>query len=310
MNDRFFSLELFVRVARAGNFSTVAKEMGYSQPSVSRNIRELEERVGAALLTRTTRAVTLTEAGTEYLARAEAILADLDEADHAARGTGELRGLLRVAMSSSMAVRTVLPRLEQFITQHPALSVQFALTDERQDLVAEAMDVAVRVGPLGDSTEAVAKKLGTIKRVVVASPHYLARVGMPVHPDELRSHSQIIGAAARTSEAWTFTKGRDTVVVDVKGRIITNGNEAVVASAVAGLGVASSGWLGFRDELERGSLVQILTDWDMAEAEVHVVLPSGRAAKPSARAFTEFMATAFQDLLQGGFRTHFMDKRK
>lgn len=287
-----------MRVARAGSFSSIARETGYSQPSVSRIVSELEKRVGASLLTRTTRAVTLTEAGIEYLARAEAILADMEEADHAARGTGELRGLLRVAMSSSMAVRTVLPRLSRFTDKHPALRVQFALTDERQDLVAEAMDVAVRVGPLADSTEAVAKKVGSIRRVVVASPQYLKRAGKPRTPDDLQGHSLIVGTAARTSEAWTFRRENQAIVVDIDGRFIVNGNEAVVAAVVSGLGIASSGLLGFRDELERGSAVQILADWKMAEADVHVVLPAGRAAKPSARAFTDFMATEFLDLLK------------
>src|SRR5882757_5867721 len=159
MNDRFLALQLFVRVARAGSFSVVARETGYSQPSVSRIVSELEKQVGVSLLTRTTRAVTLTEAGSEYLARAQSILAELEEADHAARGTGELRGILRVAMSSSMAARTVLPRLARFTTPHPALRVEFVLTDERQDLVTDAIDIAVRIGPLADSTGAVARKI-------------------------------------------------------------------------------------------------------------------------------------------------------
>src|ERR1700761_4792026 len=111
MNDRFFSLQLFVRVARVGSFSIAGREMGISQPTASRIIAALEKKIGAALLTRTTRAVTLTEAGSDYLARAETILAALDEADHAARGTGELRGRLRVATSSASAVRGILPRL-------------------------------------------------------------------------------------------------------------------------------------------------------------------------------------------------------
>src|SRR6201996_7839555 len=114
MNDRFTSMQLFVRVARSGSFSTAAHEMGMTQPTASRIIAALEKQVGVALLTRSTRAVTLTEAGTDYLARAEVILAALDEADHAARGTGELRGILRVATSSAFANRAIFPRLERF----------------------------------------------------------------------------------------------------------------------------------------------------------------------------------------------------
>src|ERR1700744_4469277 len=114
MNDRFFSLQLFARVARTGSFSTASRELDISQPTASRIVAALENQVGAALLLRTTRAVTLTEAGSDYLARIEAVLAALDEADHAARGTGELRGVLRIATSAAFAVRGVIPRLSQF----------------------------------------------------------------------------------------------------------------------------------------------------------------------------------------------------
>lgn len=121
MNDRFVPLQLFTRVARLGSFSTAGREMDLSQSTASRMIAALEKQVGVALFTRTTRAVTLTEAGTEYLARAEAILAALDEADHAVRGTGELHGFLRIALSTSFAVRSVLPRLKPFSRKHPKL---------------------------------------------------------------------------------------------------------------------------------------------------------------------------------------------
>ena len=148
MNDRFLSLQLFIRVARTGGFSIAGREMGVSQPTASRIVAALEKKVGVALFTRTTRAVTLTEAGSDYLVRAEAILAALDEADHAARGTGELRGVLRVAVSTSFAVRSVLPSLSPFAEMHPKLRIEFILNDEKQDLVGEAVDVALRVGAL------------------------------------------------------------------------------------------------------------------------------------------------------------------
>src|ERR1700749_1141378 len=141
MNDRFVSLQLFTRVARLGSFSTAGREMDLSQSTASRMIAALEKQVGAALFTRTTRAVTLTEAGTDYLARVEAILAALDEADHAARGTGELRGGLGLALSTSFAVRFVLPRISSFTDKHPNLRVEFVLNDEKQDLVGDAVDV-------------------------------------------------------------------------------------------------------------------------------------------------------------------------
>src|ERR1700744_5505012 len=132
MNDRFFALQLFTRVARTGSFSVAGRDVGLSQPSASRIVAALEKDVGVALFTRTTRGVTLTEAGSDYLVRAEAILAALEEANHAARGTGELRGMLRIALSTSFAVRTIIPRIRRFSEQHPHLKIEFIMNDEKQ----------------------------------------------------------------------------------------------------------------------------------------------------------------------------------
>lgn len=299
MNDRILSLQLFVRVARTGSFSVVARETGISQPSVSRIVHALEKRVGVALLTRTTRTVALTEAGMDYLERAESILVALEEADHAARGTGELRGTLRVAMSSSLAVRIVLPRLARFTYLHPALHMEFVLTDERQDLVADSMDVAVRIGPLANSALAVARKIGVVQRGLVASPDYLKQAGIPREPSDLSSHSFIVRPASRGPEAWTFHKNGHAIAIRVEARFIIGSNEGVIAAAIAGLGIVSSGLLGFRDELKRGKLVRVLPEWQMSSADINVIMPTGRAAKPSARAFADFMRSEFRDIFDG-----------
>src|ERR1700761_7123577 len=224
MNDRFYSLQLFARVARTGSFSIAGRELGLSQPTASRIVAALEKQVGAALFTRTTRAVTLTEAGADYLARVEAILAAMDEADHVARGTGELRGVLRVALSTSMAVRTVLPRLQRFADRHPKLRMEFTLNDEKQDLIGDAVDVALRVGSLSDST-AVARKIGVVQRVLAASPNYLQKHGRPKRPADLSDHSIIVGPAGRGLEGWVFKKDGKKVSVRVEGRFILNGAE-------------------------------------------------------------------------------------
>ena len=294
MNDRFLSLQLFIRVARTGSFSIAGREMGVSQPTASRIVAALEKKVGVALFTRTTRAVTLTEAGSDYLVRAEAILAALDEADHAARGTGELRGVLRVAVSTSFAVRSVLPSLSPFAEMHPKLRIEFILNDEKQDLVGEAVDVALRVGALTDSS-AVAKKIGVVHRVLAASPAYLARGGTPLAPSDLSHHSIIVGPAGRGMEGWAFKKDGKATSVRVEGRFVLNGAEGATAAAVAGLGIVSAGALGMLKELESGQLVRVLPDWEMGTAEINVVLPAGRAAKPSARAFTEFVGSELRN---------------
>jgi DNA-binding transcriptional LysR family regulator len=290
MNDRFLSLQLFARVARVGSFSVAGREMGISQPTASRIVAALEKKVGVALLTRSTRAVTLTEAGVDYLARVDAILAALDEADHAARGTGELRGLLRIAASTSFAVRMVLPRLPLFAEMYPRLRIEFMLNDEKQDLIGDSIDVALRIGALADSS-AVAKKIGVVHRIAAASPAYLAKAGTPLTPAELPRHSIIVGPAGRGMEAWAFKKDGKATSVRVEGRFVLNGGEGATAAAVAGLGILSSGALGMLNELRSGQLVRILPDWEMGTADINAVLPAGRAAKPSARAFTEFVSS-------------------
>lgn len=279
---------LFVRVARSGTFSGAARATGMSQPTVSRIVGDLEKQVGVSLLTRTTRAVTLTEAGAEYVKRAEAILAAVEEADHAARGSGELRGLLRVGMSTSFAVRMVLPKLALFTDAHPALKIEFVLADHRQDLVSESVDVAVRIGPLSDSTGAVARKIGVTPRVLAASPAYLKRAGVPRKPQDLSGHTLIAGPAGRGLDAWSFRKNGVATTVRVEARFTLDSNEAGVAAAVEGLGIVSSGLLGCAQELHEGALVRVLKSWDIGSGDVHAILPAGRAAKPSARAFVNF----------------------
>jgi DNA-binding transcriptional LysR family regulator len=295
MNDRFTSMRLFVRVARSGSFSVAAREMGMTQPTASRIVAALEKQIGVALLLRSTRAVTLTEAGADYLARCEAILAALDEADHAARGTGELRGTLRVAMSPVFASRTVMPRLAKFADQHPKLRIEFALDDARHDLIGDSVDVAVRIGTLDDST-AVARKIGAVYRVLVASASYLAAAGTPSVPSELAEHALIVGPAGRSSEAWSFQKGGKTTSVRVQGRFVINATEAAAAAAVAGLGIYSTGQRGVQAELQSGTLVRVLPDWEIGASDINVILPAGRAAKAAARAFTDFIAAEVREI--------------
>lgn len=295
MNDRFTSMQLFIRVARGGSFSTAAREMGMTQPTVSRVVAALEKQVGVALLTRSTRAVTLTEAGADYLARCEAILAAIDEADHAARGTGELRGTLRIATSPIFASKTVMPRLARFSDRHPNLRIEFVLDDARQDLIGDSVDVAVRIGALGDNN-VVARRIGTIHRVLVAAPAYLSRARMPRTPADLVDHTLIIGPAGRSSEGWSFRSGVRTASVRVHGRFIVNSTEAATAAAIAGLGILSTGQRSVQVELQTGGLIQVLPKWELGSSDINVILPAGRAAKASARAFADFIAEQMREI--------------
>jgi DNA-binding transcriptional LysR family regulator len=195
MSDRLFALRLFARVARKGSFSAAGRELNIPQSTASRTIATLEREIGVALFVRTTRAVTLTDAGLDFLARIESVLAELDEAEHDARGTGELRGILRIGLGTNFAMREVIPRLSDFMSRHPALRIDLMMGDQREDLVAEGVDVALRFGPLPDSTATVRRILAW-PRVLAASRAYLDKAGVPLTPTDLARHAIILGPAS------------------------------------------------------------------------------------------------------------------
>ncbi len=292
MNDKLLALRLFARVARTGSFSAAARELDLSQPSVSRIVAALEKDVGAALVTRTTRAVKLTDTGTDYLTRVEAILASLEEADHVARGSRELRGSLRVALPSSFGVREIVPVLPGFLARHPALNVQLLMSDQRQDTLKEGVDVALRLGELADSS-ATARLIGRTQRVIAASPAYLKAKGKPKMPADLATHTAIVGPAGTNAGGWTFQKDGRSVSIRVASRLSVSVNEAAVAAAVAGMGIVTTALWGCRAELASGALIQLLPDWTMGEVEVHGMFTPGRAPKPAARALVDYLIAQF-----------------
>ncbi|TFW18676.1 LysR family transcriptional regulator [Duganella callida] len=287
MNDYLFALKLFARVARRGNFSAAGREFNLPQPSVSRIISSLEQEVGVVLLNRTTRAVNLTDAGVEFLERIEPILLALDEAAQAVRGSGELRGTLRLGLPSSFALRAVVPLLPDFLSEHPKLKVEFILDDMRQNLIADGVDVSVRFGQLIDSSTVV-RKLGETPKVIVASPAYLKKYGTPKVPTDLSSHRTIFGPQT-SGQAWSFRKEDQAVSVRIEGAIVAAFNEVGTASSVAGLGIHCLSEAGCYKELKDGSLIRLLPDWDMGSIEVNALFTSGRASKPSAKAFFEYL---------------------
>lgn len=288
-----FALRLYTRVARLGSFSAAARECGLSQSQASRIVADLEADLGVRLLSRTTRAVVPTEAGGEFLARIEPILAALDEAEYSVREGGELRGLLRMSMPTSFGIRDVIPRLASFAERHPSLHIQLQLSDRRQDLIKDAVDVAIRLGRLPDSS-ATAKLIATIPRVVVASPEYLEGHGVPATPDDLVRHRIVGGTAAAVPTAWRFQRNGEESAIKIDPHFSTDENEGAIAATVAGFGITStSGW-ACRRELETGALVRLLPDWTLAAIPVHAYFPMGRATRAAARAVIDHLVAAFQ----------------
>lgn len=293
------TLRLFTRVAHLGSFSAAARECGMSQSQVSRMVADLEVGMGARLLSRTTRAVALTEAGTEFLGRIEPILAAIDDAENSVRETGELRGLLRVSMPSTMAARVILPRLWQFTEQHPQLRVEIILEDRFRDMVREAIDVGMRVGNMPDIT-GTARLVGYMSRVIVASPAYLSRHGTPQTPDDILTHRVVVGPASPVS--WQFEHDGITSSIAPHAAITTNDTAGAIAAAAGGLGITSTTSWACRDELARGELIRLLGEWRMAKLPVHAYFPLGRATRLPARAFVDFIAGELSKLDEGSGR--------
>jgi DNA-binding transcriptional LysR family regulator len=288
-----FALRLYSRVARLGSFSAAARECGLSQSQASRIVADLEADLGARLLSRTTRAVVPTEAGSEFLARIEPILAALDEAEQSVREGGELRGLLRMSMPASFGIHDVIPRLAAFTERHPHLHMQLQLDDRRQDLVRDAVDVAIRLGRLPDST-GTARRIATIPRVIVASPNYCARAGVPATPEDLVGHRIVGGSAAAVPNAWRFERDGVESAIKLEPYFSVDENEGAIAAVLAGLGITStSGW-ACRRELAIGTLVRLLPEWTQVGIPVHAYFPMGRATRAAARAVIEHLVAAFQ----------------
>lgn len=283
-----FALKLYTRVARLGSFSAAARECGLSQSQVSRVIADLERDLGARLLSRTTRALVLTDAGATFLARIDPILVALDEAEQCVREGSDLRGGLRMSMPSSIASREIIPRLAGFAALHPELHLNLLLGDRPRDLVKDAVDVAIRLGRLVDST-ATATLIGKIRRVVIASPDYLDRYGAPATPGDLAAHRIVDGPATAVPSAWRFVRDGEEVAVELPSHFSTDENEGAVAAAAAGFGITSTGEWSCRRELDAGQLVRLLPEWTLPDIPMHAYFPMGRATRAAGRAVVEHL---------------------
>ena len=282
----FLSLRLYSRVARLGSISAAARDCGLSQSQASRIVADLEASLGARLLSRTTRAVVPTEAGNEFLIRVEAILDAVEDAQQSVREGSELHGTLRISMPSTIGYREIIPRLPAFTVLHPALRMQVLLEDQRQDLVRDAVDIAIRIGKLDDAG-ATAQLLASFPRAILAARSYVDRAGAPASPKDLANH-RIIGGPSG-SIGWTFERAGQAVTVDLQPYMTINDNEGAVTAAIAGLGICSTPMCSRRKELDDGSLVELLTEWQRPSVDVHAYFPLGRGTRLAARSLATFL---------------------
>jgi len=279
MNDRFTSLRLFVRVARTGSFSVAGRELGFSQPTASRIVAALEKKVGVALLTRSTRAVTLTEASADYLARAEVILGALDGScrarDRRTAGHPAHRDIVGFRQPRDLSAAVEVHGTSSWATRRVPAQRQEAGSDQRRGRCRDARRFAVRFqrGRAQDR-----RRLSGAGGVSVLSQASWRTEGAD------RSSEPYLHRRSRIARgSWAFEKDGKKTSIRVEGKFILNGTDSATKAAVAGLGIVSSTHLSCLEEFQNGSLVRVLPDWEMGEAVINVVLPAGRAAKPSAR---------------------------
>lgn len=293
MSDRLQELAVFVRVADSGSFSRAARELGLSQPSTSRIVGELEARLGVKLLLRTTRRVTPTDAGLAFLERAKRLLADLDEAEHLARGLDSLHGLIRIVMPVTFGLREAIPRLAPFLEAHPKLRLDINMADTRQDLVAEGADVALRLGDLPDSSFG-ARRLATFERIVVASRAYVERHGALAAPADLAGHACVMGPNLMARPVWAFARAGKTVSVQPDERVRVSTGEGMMACLRAGMGVGMTSMVMCGEEIAAGTLVRLLPDYDLPPVTAHAVFPGGPRPSARVRALVDHLVRSFE----------------
>ncbi|WP_292037980.1 MULTISPECIES: LysR family transcriptional regulator [unclassified Brevundimonas] len=288
--NRAGELAVFEAAARTGGFSAAARELNLTPSAVSRTVARTEARLGVRLMIRTTRRLTLTAEGEAYLQAARRILTDLDDAEQAIADQGAPRGRLRVSVSQSHGRLHVVPLLGDFTARYPHILVDINLTDAVVDIAAGQADVGVRSGPLDDSG-LTARKIGETRRVIVASPDYLARRGTPGVPEDLHGHNCLNFNFRRAEPVWPFVRDGQEFRLTVQGGIEANNGETLGQLAADGVGITRVGAFSVADAIAAGRLVPLLEDFNPGDVEnTHAVFVGGANTPARVRVFVDFLA--------------------
>lgn len=281
-------LQTFVEVADAGGVSPAAVRLGVSKSIVSRRLARLEAQLGVQLLTRSTRGAALTEAGATFRDYAARVCSEMEAAREAILPAGALQGRLRVAAPLSFGPTHFAPVLAEMAVRHPQLQIQTCYSDRFVDLIAEGYDCAIRVGYLQDSN-LIARRIGPINGKLVASPGYIKAHGSPEKPEELIAHQALM----QSTEAWQFMVGDKVIAIRPQGRFKADNGIALVAAAVAGLGVAYLPDCLTYDSVASGALVPIMTRYPPPPAGAYLVRPAGQHPAQKIRVFAELLIEYF-----------------
>ena len=295
--DRFTALSVFRHAVELGSFAAASRHLGLSPAAVSKNIGELEAHLGVRLLHRTTRRMSLTEAGELYYERVARVLDDLDDAAGMLDAMqGEAKGLLRVSAPMSLTLTCFASAIPAFLRRHPELSLDLRLDDRRVNLVEEGFDLAIRGTEQLEDSSLVARKLMTLEHVVCAAPDYLERVGAPTHPEELATHECVRFSLAGHAKEWSFTKGGRELRQRIGGRYQVTSSLAVRGALREGLGLALIPRVYVREDLACGRLQTVLDDWRPQHATLFAVYPSKQYLVPKVRAFVDFLVARIEEL--------------
>lgn len=293
--DRIDAMRLFIRVAETGNFSKVARSTGVTQPTVSKIVAGLEAKLGAQLLRRTSRGLTLTDAGQRFYESALDIVERVDELESGvSTGDASPSGIVRIAISPAFGRMEIVPHLGAFLERYPDVRLDFNVSQRYVNLVEEGLDLAIRVGPLTDSTM-MARRIGSMDYLTVATPGYLAQAGTPTRVEELEQHKCIAFMARDAPRPWEFKDAGGPMKFSPQGAISSNDAEYVRAAVLAGLGIGhNAGWLYVRD-VAAGRLVPLLTEYAPEPFPIHAVWPGSRRLAGKTRAVVDYLAELFAE---------------
>lgn len=292
--DKLTGIAMFVRVVEEQSFSKAADSLGLSKSTVSKQIRRLEDRLGVRLLNRTTRSMSLTEAGQTFYERCREIIEQAEQAElEVAAAQDEPAGRLSVSAPMSFGQRHVAPTLAPLLQRHPKLKLDLTLTDEQVDIVAEGYDVALRIAKLPDSS-LIARRLAAAPRVLVGSPEYLERRGTPSHPRDLAEHDCLLYSLQRSGDSWVFQRGDEVDTVRVQGSLRANNGDVLRRAVVDGLGMTMLPTFLVDDEIADGRLVRVLPEWDDLSLAVYAVYPHSRHVSTKVRAFVDFLVERYR----------------
>lgn len=292
--DRLSCLSTFVKVVELGSFARAADRLSVSTSAVSRQVADLETHLDVRLLNRTTRRLSLTEAGQSFFERSTQLLADLEEAESAVRSeTVAPKGTLRITCGVTFGERYLAPTIAEFAGRHPQVSFDLDLSDRAVDLVEEGFDVAIRIGSIGHQA-LVSRRIGTTQLVCCASPEYLARHPAPLTPTDLEQHDCLAYTYAAVTSAWTF-ESRDGVrqTPRITPRHKTNSGRMLTELALAGLGIVLEPDFIVAPEVRSGRLQRLLPDFEPPRSQIAAVYPSRRHLSAKVRAFVDFVAARF-----------------